>query len=65
MCDTDGGCESVHFEGERLLIDTACGNEIELEIRDYDSDEPLSHAFDGGGTKLWTDGDGRYWLGIV
>lgn len=65
MCDGDGGCESVRFDGEELVVDLACGDDLTLDIRDYDTDEPLPHAFDGGGTKLWADGDDRYWLGVV
>lgn len=65
MCDGEGGCESVRFEGETLVAELACGDELELEILDYKTDEPLPHAFDGGGTKLWL-ADGRpVWLGVV
>lgn len=65
MCDSETGCESVRVDGDSLVVDLACGDTLELEIRDYDTDEPLSSAFDGGGTKLWIDGDNRYWLGVV
>lgn len=65
MCDKNGGCESVRFEGEQLIVDLACGDTFELNIKDYDTDEPLPHAFDGGGTKMWLAEDNKYWLGVV
>lgn len=65
MCDQPGGCEAVHYDGDDIVIDLACGDTFTLEIQDYETDEPLPSTFDGGGTKLWLADGRKLWVGVV